>query len=212
MRRFYSEILGLSLIEDKNEYFKLAVGSSHLIFTSGVEGEPFYHFAFNIPSNKFREAKAWVKSKVELNHEDGKDEAHFTHLPAKSLYFYDPAGNIVEFISRQSVIKYDVAPFSQHSIINLSEISLTVDDPIKTGQELIELGIRERDNDELSERALNFMGDRSKESFLLLTKPGRRWIFSNKRSAVHPLSIKLSNHVEIEVKDSKEVVIGLRSK
>ena len=66
----------------------------------GVKGRPYYHFAFNIQSNMFNKAKSWVKEKVSLNLEDGEDEADFSHLPAHSLYFYDPSGNVVEYILR----------------------------------------------------------------------------------------------------------------
>ncbi|WP_273833981.1 VOC family protein [Guptibacillus sedimenti] len=209
MKEFYTETLGLSLIKNNKEDFQIAVGSSQLTFTSrDVEGEPFYHFAFNIPSNKFKEAKAWVKSIVKLNYEDGNDEVDFSYLPAKSIYFYDPVGNIVEFISRHSISRAEVGPFSQHSIQNISEISLTVEEPIKIGKKLIDIGIKERDNCELSDSSLNFMGDKSNGIFLLLNKPGRRWIFSDRISSVHPIYIKLSNNVEIEVSDTKEVVIS----
>jgi len=207
MKEFYTETLGMSLTEHNKESFQIAVGSSHLKFSSRyVEGAPFYHFAFNIPSNKFKEAKAWIRNKVSLNYEDGEDEAEFSHLPAQSFYFYDPVGNIVEFISRHSIAKDEVHPFSPNSIQNISEISLTVKDPVKTGHKLFAIGIKERDNYELSESSLNFLGDNSTGSYLLLTKPGRRWIFSDKTSVIHPIYIKLSNNVEIEVNDTNEVV------
>ena len=100
MKAFYIETLGMSLTQESEESFQVAVGSSLLEFTSmNVEGEPYYHFAFNIPSNKFKEAKTWVKGKVELNVENGEDQVEFSHLLADSIYFYDPAGNIVELIS-----------------------------------------------------------------------------------------------------------------
>ncbi|MYL35650.1 hypothetical protein GLW08_16510 [Pontibacillus yanchengensis] len=207
MKEFYTEILAMSLTEHNKDSFQIAVGSSQLKFSSrDVEGDPFYHFAFNIPSNQFKEAKTWIRNKVSLNYEDGEDEAEFSHLPAQSFYFYDPAGNIVEFISRHSIANNKVHPFSPNSIQNISEISLTVEDPIKIGYKLLAIGIKERDNYELSESSLNFMGDNSTGSYLLLIKPGRRWIFSDKISVIHPIYIKVSNNVEIEVNDKNEVV------
>ena len=77
-----------------------------------VEGDSYYHFAFNIPANKFSEAKVWAKERVSLLVEEGEDEANFVHLPAHALYFYDPAGNIVELISRQSVSEDSTETFS----------------------------------------------------------------------------------------------------
>ncbi|XQY90042.1 VOC family protein [Metabacillus sp. HB246100] len=74
VKEFYTKQLGLFAVRQDANSFKLLVGTSLLTFTStNVEGEPFYHFAFNIPSNKFEEAKAWLKGKVQLNTENGKD-------------------------------------------------------------------------------------------------------------------------------------------
>lgn len=205
MKSFYIDTLGLSLIDEDEESFCVAVGTSQLEFTTkDVKGNPYYHFAFNIESNKFDEAKSWVEAKVSLNLED---EADFPHLPAHSLYFYDPSGNIVEFISRHSVSKAGEEPFSPKSILNISEISLTVDDAIKAGKQLIELGIYERDNEPLSSTSLNFMGDSTTGVFILLIQPGRRWIFSNKDSVVCPLEITLASGNQITLNDENELVI-----
>ena len=58
MKKFYMETLGFSLIKKDNDSFRIATGTSELEFTSKkVEGNPYYHFAFNIPANKFNEAK-----------------------------------------------------------------------------------------------------------------------------------------------------------
>ena len=134
-----------------------------------------------------------------LNVEDGQDEADFDHLPARALYFYDPAGNIVELISRQLVSDDSVDPFSITSILHISEISLTVDDAIDAGKKLNDIGVMERNNDETSTKYLNFMGERSNGIFILLNQPGRKWIFSDKVSAIYPLEITLTNDHKIEI-------------
>lgn len=189
MKKFYLDILGFPLINEDKESFRIAVGSSELEFTSeSVKGNPFYHFAFNIPSNQFNEAKSWVKERVKLNVEDGDDEAYFSFFDANALYFYDPAGNIVEFISRHAS-EEGTNPFSIENVLNISEIGLTVDDAIHAGKWLIDIGINKRDNDPLSQTSLNFMGEKSKGIFMILNQPGRRWIFSDKISAIYPLEI-----------------------
>ncbi|WP_025784439.1 hypothetical protein [Sporosarcina sp. D27] len=208
MKYFYTVTLGLDLVEDNEDKFCVAVGSSKLEFTSTNEKvNPYYHFAFNIPRNKFNEAKSWVEEKVSLNREDGVDEADFPHLSARSLYFNDPSGNIVEFISRHSTSDNGDEPFSHKSILNISEISLTVLDAIKVGRQLMELGIKERDNEPLSATSLNFMGDTKAGVFVLLVQPGRKWIFSDKDSTVFPLEITLANDVKIILNDENEVVV-----
>ncbi|WP_099361518.1 VOC family protein [Fredinandcohnia onubensis] len=199
MKKFYVDLFGFPLIKENNSCFRIRVGSSELEFTSeNVKGNPYYHFAFNIPSNKFREAKSWVKERVELSVEDGEDEAYFSFFSAYALYFYDPAGNIVEFISRQDS-EVETKPFSIDSVINISEIGLTVNDAISAGTRLIEIGINERENNPLSQTSLNFMGDKSKGIFIILNQPGRRWIFSDKISAIFPLEILTTDGNKIVV-------------
>jgi len=208
MRKFYIDVLGFSVLKEDEKSFRIAIGTSELEFSSKeVEGNPYYHFAFNIPANKFYEAKSWVKERVGLLVEEGEDEADFVHLPALALYFYDPVGNIVEFISRQSVSKDSKESFSINSLINISEISLTVDDVISANEKLTVIGLTERDNNEISPKTLNFMGKRENGVFILLTQPGRRWFFSDKIAAIYPLEITLTDNNKIVINRNKELQI-----
>jgi catechol 2,3-dioxygenase-like lactoylglutathione lyase family enzyme len=208
MRRFYINTLGFPLIKEGDNGFRFAVGSSELEFTSNeINGNPYYHFAFNIPANKFNEAKAWTKKRVNLNMEEGEDEVDFAHLPAHALYFDDPAGNVVEFISRHSVAENSTEPFSIKSVLNISEIGLTVDDVVSASKSLSDVGVIERDNGEISKKNLNFMGEREKGIFIILNEPERRWIFSDKISAIYPLSITLSNNNKIVVNSEKKLQV-----
>lgn len=208
MKRFYIDTLGFSLIKDDKDSFRITIGTSELEFTSKeVEGNPFYHFAFNIPANKFNEAKAWTKRRVRLTVEDGKDEANFKHLSARALYFYDPAGNIVEFISRPES-EDSAEPFSIKSILNISEIGLIVNDAIGVGEKLNDIDVYERDNNSINTKYLNFMGVRAKGIFILLTQPGRKWLFSDKVSAIYPLEIILKNNTRIIVDGDSELEIN----
>ncbi|MFC4023030.1 VOC family protein [Oceanobacillus longus] len=200
MREFYVDTFGFPVLMEDDHSFRIGIGSSELEFTSeNVKGHPYYHFAFNIFANKFDEAKSWVKERVQLNVRDGEDEVYFSHFQAHAFYFYDPAGNIVEFISRPFTSKKGEEPFSIEGVLNISEIGLTVADAISAGEKLIEIGINERDNDPLSSTSLNFMGEKSKGIFILLNQPGREWIFSDKISAIYPMEITTSTNSKIIV-------------
>lgn len=73
MKNFYINILGFSLLNEDKNSFRITIGTSELEFSSKVvEGNPYYHFAFNIPANKFNEAKVWTKERVSLLVEEGK--------------------------------------------------------------------------------------------------------------------------------------------
>ena len=204
MKEFYVGTLGFPLITEDELRFCIRTGTDEIEFTSEhVEGDPYYHFAFNIFANKFEEAKAWVKERVPLNVSDGDDEVYFSNIDAHALYFYDPAGNIVEFISRHAISENGEEPFSIEGILNISEIGLTVDDAIDAGNKLMEIGIKERDNEPISSTYLNFMGDKTKGIFIILNQPGREWLFSTKRSVVFPLEITTSNGKIVVTSDRK---------
>src|ERR1044071_4416763 len=99
---FYSETLGLNVIP-LDEAIEINTQFSKLIFEkANPDSEPNYHFAFNIPSNKIMEAFEWINKKVTVlwTTEYNDYIADFSSWNAKSIYFLDPAGNIVEFISR----------------------------------------------------------------------------------------------------------------
>ncbi|MEQ2529305.1 VOC family protein [Bacillaceae bacterium CLA-AA-H227] len=208
MKQFYVERFGFPLINEDENSFRIVVGTSELEFTSQqVEGNPYYHFAFNIPSNLFAEAKEWVKERVTLNIDFDNDEIYFSNFSAYSLYFSDPAGNIVELIARQSLAEVGEGPFSIKSIMNISEIGLTVDDAIDTCNRLMEIGIHEREHGDLTSTSLNFMGEMSKGVFIIVNQPGRRWIFSDKKSAIFPLEITTMNERRIVVTSEKQLEI-----
>ena len=62
---FYKEVLELRVAYFEGESISVTAGETQLIFEeTNVVENPFYHFAFNIPSNKFEEAFEWVKKKV----------------------------------------------------------------------------------------------------------------------------------------------------
>lgn len=208
MKTFYTDTLGFDLVKEAEDSFRIAVGTGEMEFTTKTaEDDPYYHFAFNLPANKFYEAKSWIKEKVNLLVEDGADEADFAHLPAHALYFYDPSGNIVELISRHGTADESSEPFSVNSIVNISEIGLIVEDAMAAGERLNELGLNERDGHPISRQFLNFMGEKENGVFIILAQPGRRWIFSDKLSAIYPLEITLMNNNKIIVSPNKELLI-----
>jgi catechol-2,3-dioxygenase len=131
MKRFYGQILGFPIENETSNSFLVTFGISSIEFNDqDVEGEPYYHFAFDIPSNQFAEAKRWIKSKTELLTEEGADEIDFKYSVAKSFYFEDPSGNILEFIARLKDNPPSDRPFSSASIQKISEMSLVVQDKL----------------------------------------------------------------------------------
>ncbi|MEO8764309.1 MAG: hypothetical protein ABI416_08480 [Ginsengibacter sp.] len=126
---FYTNIVELPVTHQGNNSIAIVAGASTIIFddTASVEN-PFYHLAFNIPSNKLEEAFQSMQQRMELLWlNDYKSYlADFRNWRAKSFYFIDPAGNILEFIARFDLEDLANEPFSAGHIRNVSEIGVVI--------------------------------------------------------------------------------------
>lgn len=208
MKEFYTQQLGFSLCGESPNRFQIQVGTSILEFKNeNVKGEPYYHFAFNIPSNQFQEAKTWLKGKVRLLLDDGQDEADFSFWPAHACYFEDPAGNIVELIARYNENPIRETPFSVNNILNISEIGLVVKNAPSVGKKLKEINILKSDNEPITNSSLSFMQEKKNGVFIILTSTGRRWLFSEKKSKIFSMEINLDQQLVLGVDEEHEFFI-----
>lgn len=140
MRTFYGKTLDLRLMNEKPDRFTVEAGESQITFVSSrdtVDGRaPFYHFAYNIPENKIVQALEWQKARTpmlaipERNRAAGfpPEVVDYSHWNAHSVFFLDPAGNVVEYIARHDLKNGDRNPFGWSDILYVSEIGLIVDD------------------------------------------------------------------------------------
>lgn len=145
---FYGQLLELPVLNQSEKKCAFQVGGSILSFelcNAPVGEEPFYHFAFNIPENKIREAEAWqlertplIEPPVRLKDLEyySNNVVHFSHWNAHSIFFYDPAGNIVEYIARHSLNNSSNQSFSSKYFLCISEIGLVVDSVNNTGKQV----------------------------------------------------------------------------
>ena len=190
---FYEHILGFRLKSWTEEMADFQIGESMLrLIKDKKENHYYYHFAFNIPANKFKVAKSWLKEKVTLLTEDGEDEIEFDgSMQATSCYFEDPAGNIVELIARKQVApNSDTREFTTRDILSISEISLTTDDIGAAYKQMQALGLSVRGENQIHlDTYLNFVGDQEDNAFVLLGPIGRRWLFSEKPAIASPVVI-----------------------
>lgn len=149
MKEFYHASLGLRVVDEKAQRITIAAGATHLTFVqAAANGEkPFYHFAFNIPENKLLDARTWQLERTALlpipkrlrdpNYPD--DVVDYRHWNAHSIFFLDPAGNVVEYIARHDLKNAARGEFGSADILYASEIGLTVDDVSKTALKLKEV-------------------------------------------------------------------------
>ena len=140
-KRFYHEILGLSIIQADDLSIRISAGRSALQFKNVNDQNPFYHFAFNIPANKFEEAHAWANKRVQLMPITlSTNIADFKNWNAKAFYFFDNNQNIVEFIARFDLDNNSDKAFDGSSIFSISEIGLVVDNAKAYSEKFLEEG------------------------------------------------------------------------
>lgn len=122
---YYSNVLGLPVKLSRHQ-LAVTVGKSGLIFTQAeADLGGAYHFAFNIPENQFSAAKEWIALRQSLLQDvEGKDEFASKTWNSQSVYFKDAAGNVLEFIARHTMQNTVNGSFSEHQILNISEIGL----------------------------------------------------------------------------------------
>jgi len=121
---FYSKVLSLPKIGQKEDSVSFMIGDSVLKFSYRPEVKP-YHFAFNICSNKAEDAMQWLSKRVELLSYEGKKIVNFRSWDAEAIYFYDSDGNIVEFIARHRLNQNSYSGnFSASDLLSISEIGV----------------------------------------------------------------------------------------
>lgn len=188
LKRFYTEVLELKLVESRKRHFTIAAGDSKIRFSrADRDEEPFYHFAFSIPNNQLSQAKKWLESRVDLIHKDGKTDFRFESWNADAIYFYDPAGNILEFIAHHSLSNASETPFSSKNILSICEIGYPAEN-VRLFSDCIkeELKVSLWDGDEQ-----NFAAVGDAEGRFIIVPVDRPWFPVGKKAKEYPVAVKL---------------------
>jgi hypothetical protein len=180
VRDFYHGLLGLRIVTDQPERLAILAGATTLTFIPAGpnDGQPFYHFAFNVPENKIESAWRWQKARTSLlpiptrlrDPQYPDDVVNYTHWNAHSVFFFDPAGNVVEYIARHDLKNPAPGEFNSDDILYASEIAFVTDDVLGVSDHL--KGIAKippfrRGGDE------SFMALGGEDGLLLVMKRGR---------------------------------------
>jgi catechol-2,3-dioxygenase len=179
---FYRDVLSLPIVESTSEHFAVQAGATRLVFTTEGKAALVYHFAFNVPRNQFDSARAWIEARVPLiANANGEASWHFDGWNADLLYFYDPAGNLVEFIARQTLDADSPTPFSADDIQCVSEIGLAVDDVRATVADM-SARLRIPVYDGAGSDTFSALGD--EHGLLIVVRKGRAWFPTQDRLAL----------------------------
>ncbi|HKJ43624.1 MAG TPA: hypothetical protein VKA27_16120 [Sunxiuqinia sp.] len=199
---FYTQRLRLPLLEQTSNSFKVAVGSSILVFKHYSHTFP-YHIAINIPSNQDMEALVWLQDRVELLSDNGTQLVDFKNWNAKSIYFYDADHNIIEFISRKNLGIQNKDPFNYHALLEISEVGVPVNDIQSTYEDLQELSkfpIYDGDF-----KRFCAVGDET-GLFIIIDKNKKKWFPTNDVAYSSNFELKFENQgqeLELEFYDGR---------
>ncbi len=192
LKKFYSEELGFVEIEaiSASDGFSFRAGHSRINFIPG-DKDARYHFAFNIRPDQLEASMQWLdRHGIDLipDKSSNKNIVDFPNWKAKSIYFFDPMGNIVELIARASISPAGNAPkFSAKSIISVSEIGIVCDE-VGAMRQWIEMshglsGFARQINSE----DFSALGD--DEGLLLLVPKNRPWYMGNFEAKHFPIAL-----------------------
>ena len=195
-KKFYHEILGMEILHSEDSSIKLLAGLSSLIFKKTANNNPFYHFAFTIPANKFEEAHAWASKRVQLLPITSNSTiADFRNWNAKAFYFYDNNQNIVEFIARFDLDNNSDKPFEGSSIFSISEIGIVTDDAKAYSEKMIEEHDLNFFSKQLPQDDFAAIGD--DHGLFIVVNNKRNWYPTNKSSGKYWTTIKFEQEGKV---------------
>jgi len=198
-KTFYGHTLGWPLLSESPDSFTVKVGTTRLCFQQ-TEQDVLYHLAVTIPRNTFPEAKCWVQQRVPLLQRQGEDELFFANLNARSFYFCDPAGNILEYIVHYELDRETPGAFGATSVLHVSEIGLPVED-VSAFAELVSRQFAIEPYRGMISETFAFLGDRVGQ--LVVVKIDRPWLPTETvRAAVAPVSLTISGQHEQQIRIS----------
>jgi catechol 2,3-dioxygenase-like lactoylglutathione lyase family enzyme len=139
LRRFYASVLGLRVLATLTRGgLAVQAGQTRLTFVPAPAGAslpgsaPRYHFAFDVPAERFEAAVTWLRQRGGLiASPTGENRFHSQGWNADMVYFADPVGNVLELIARHAAPEDETRPkiapetlFSVREILAVSEIGL----------------------------------------------------------------------------------------
>lgn len=192
MRAFYVRALGLPLLASGPAGFSVGVGATRLSFSraeapSGGEG-PIYHLAFHVPENRIADARAWLAERAPLLGEPGREVFAYPAWDAESIYFADPAGNVLELIARHRLPTASEAPFGPESLLGLSEVGFPCPD-LAAARAWLEATLGAREWWGLGDR-FSAVGD--EEGLFIVVPEGHAWVPTDRPARRAPWRLTLA--------------------
>jgi len=206
MAEYYKSVLEMN-VQLSEKDLVVEAGGTQITFTPAKKNtQPFYHFAFNIPENKIVSARNWLAERTKLatiprrQREKGmpNEVLSLGYWNAHSIYFWDPAGNILELICRHDMKNETKGEFRSDEIFYASEIGFVTDDVNQmAGQVKTTFQLEQYRSGDSSFRAI---GDET--GLLILFRRGGTPIGAQKGQSwqIHPTDVTIAPEIKFESK------------
>ncbi|MGM7680562.1 VOC family protein [Cytobacillus sp. Hm23] len=179
MKKFYTDVLQMTLIEENNQMFSVIAGKTRLNFEHDTQ-LPFYHLCFRTNDSFFQQIYiALSKKDVLLPDESGETSLFWE---GQQAYFYDPDGNILEVLVRP-FIDDEVEPLGWFDVGEIGMPSSSV----RQMQEVLIPYI----NDKMHGNGDNFAFYGDEFGVFVLVNEGRHWYPTERPATIHPLDITI---------------------
>jgi catechol 2,3-dioxygenase-like lactoylglutathione lyase family enzyme len=198
--KFYTDKLGFRGNLSETQFALKTANNSEIVFNKSEEPH-YYHFAFNIPTNKVYEAHKWLEDRVDTlpEPESGNEIIHFVDWNAHAVYFKDPAGNIVEFIARHDLDNTTTHHFSVRDVLSISEIGVPSKNVLQNFEKLHDHLWLQRYSGDFEK----FCAAGDEEGLVILTNMDRDWYPTDIKSESCPFEAELE-HLQKKAKLSYE--------
>lgn len=203
-RHFYTRRLGLPMLSSSAYHLTVLVGWTHLTFRSVCQPVTPYHIAINVPRGSLEVIMyyfdlAYLDTQTPgestlVESTPGKTIADFADWRARACYFYDNNGNLLEFIARTDLPLDDPNLTIDDLFQGVSEIGIGTEDVAHTAEQ-----IRRRFGIQSFARSApmpDFTALGDDNGLFILSKVGRRWLFSDTPAGLNYCRMQFTNGPE----------------
>jgi len=196
--KFYTEQLGFRANLNDSRLVLKTANDSEIVFKK-ADSPFYYHFAFNIPTNKVYEAHKWLDQRLDPlpEPESGNEIIHFVDWNAHAVYFKDPASNIVEFIARHDLDNTSTHHFSIRDVLSISEIGVPSNNVLQNFEKLHNHLWLQRYSGDFEK----FCAAGDEEGLVILTDMDRNWYPTDIKSKSCPFEAEME-HLQKKAKVS----------
>lgn len=188
---FYNQILDIATDYKTEQEIMFSAGKSKIIFVKSEKSNPNYHLAFDIPTNKLNEAFESLKKKTSILPIAGENYiADIKHWNARSFYFYDNNGNLLELIARFDNHNKSEALFNGKSVLYVSEIGIVTDNVPELAAELMKkYGLQYYSK---QTPLPDFIALGNEQGLFIIVDQNRAWYPTNRKAGMFSVNVKFS--------------------